>query len=132
MTDSAITDILAVVQIYLDGLYEGDTAKLRQAFHPASSLFAAADGKLMHVPREEWCKMVEGRASPKANGQGREYDRILSVDRTGPDTAMVKLNCAILPRVFTDYLSLIRLDGRWVVISKTFTAETLPAETVPA
>ncbi|MFC3677274.1 nuclear transport factor 2 family protein [Ferrovibrio xuzhouensis] len=122
-----ITDILEIVQVYLDGLYAGDTAKLRQAFHPASSLFASADGKLVQVPREDWCKMVEGRPAPQAKGQGREHDRILSVDMTGPDTAMVKLNCAILPRLFTDYLSLIRLDGRWQIISKTYTFETLPA-----
>lgn len=128
MSNAQITDILAAAQVYLDGLYEGDTAKIRQVFHPASSLFAVAgDGKLVNMPREEWCKMVESRPSPKANGQGREHERILSVDITGLNTAQVKLNCAILPRLFTDYLSLIRLDGRWQVISKTFVAETLPS-----
>lgn len=126
MSNPQVNDILATVQTYLDGLYEGDTAKIRQAFHPASSLFAAIDGKLVNVPREEWCKLIEGRPSPKAKGQTREHDRVLSVDITGPDTAMVKVNCAILPRFFTDYLSLIRLDGRWQVINKTYTAETLP------
>ncbi|WP_341913067.1 nuclear transport factor 2 family protein [Ferrovibrio terrae] len=126
MSNAQVNDILSIVQIYLDGLYEGDTAKLRQSFHPASSLFAvAADGKLVNMPREDWCKAVESRPSPKANGQGREHERILSVDITGPNTALVKLNCAILPRFFTDYLSLIKLDGRWQVISKTFVAETL-------
>lgn len=127
MSNPQVNDILAVAQVYLDGLYEGDVAKLRQAFHPASSLFAAIDDKLVNVPREQWCEMVASRPSPKSKGQGREHDRILSVDMTGPNTAMVKLNCAILPRVFTDYLSLIRLDGRWQVISKTYTAETLSA-----
>lgn len=126
MNNLQMNDILATVKTYLDGLYEGDTAKLKQSFHPASSLFAvAADGNLVNMPRDEWCKMVESRPSPKANGQTREHDRVLSVDITGPNTALVKLNCAILPRFFTDYLSLIRLDGRWQVISKTFTAETL-------
>lgn len=128
MSGTQVNDIVDTVQIYLDGLFEGDTAKLRQSFHPASSLFAvAADGKLVNMPREEWCKMVESRPSPKATGLTREHERILSIDITGPNTALVKLNCAIAPRFFTDYLSLIRLDGRWQVISKTFVAETLPA-----
>lgn len=126
MSNPQIDDILATVQTYLDGLYEGNTAKLREAFHPASSLFSVVDGKLVNTPREDWCKMVETRPSPKSNGQGREYDRVISIDIAGPNIAIVKLNCAILPRVFTDYLSLIRLDGRWQVISKTFMAETLP------
>lgn len=127
MNHLQMNDILATVKTYLDGLFEGDTAKIRQSFHPASSLFAvAADGNLVNMPREEWCKMIEGRASPKANGMTREHERILSVDITGPNTALVKLNCAIAPRFFTDYLSLIKLDGSWVVINKTFVAETLP------
>lgn len=128
MNTAQVNDILATVQVYLDGLYEGDTAKLRQAFHPASSLFAVGpDGKLVHMPREDWCRMIESRPSPKSSGLTREHERILSVDITGPDTALVKLNCAIAPRYFTDYLSLIRLDGRWQVINKTFVAETLRA-----
>lgn len=128
MSNAQVNEILSVVQIYLDGLFEGDTAKIRQSFHPASSLFAvASDGKLVNMPREEWCRMIEGRASPKASGLTREHERILSVDITGPNTAVVKLNCAIAPRFFTDYLSLIRLDGRWQVINKTFVAEALPA-----
>ena len=127
MNHLQMNDILATVKTYLDGLFEGDTAKIRQSFHPASSLFAvAADGNLVNMPREEWCKMIEGRASPKASGMTREHERILSVDITGPNTALVKLNCAIAPRFFTDYLSLIKLDGSWVVINKTFVAETLP------
>lgn len=127
MSNAQINDILTVVQIYLDGLYEGDTVKIRQAFHPASSLFAAIDNKLINLPREDWCKLIESRPSPKANGQTREHDRVLSVDVTGPNTAMVKVNCAITPRFFTDYLSLIKLEGRWQVINKTYTAEPLPA-----
>lgn len=126
MNNAQIDAILSTVQVYLDGLYEGDPEKLRQAFHPASSLFASIDDKLVNVPREQWCEMVGSRPSPKSKGQGREHERILSIDLTGPNTAMIKLTCAILPRLFTDYLSLIRLDGRWQVISKTYHAETLP------
>lgn len=120
MSNLQIDAILAVVQIYLDGLYEGDTAKLRQAFHPAAHLFSATENKLLDVPLAQWCEMVEGRPSPQSKGQGREHERILSVDLTGPNTALVKLNCAILPKLFTDYLSFVKLDGRWQVINKTF------------
>ena len=65
MSNARIGDILAVVQVYLDGLYEGDPEKLRQAFHPASSLFASIDNKLVHVPREQWCEMVAGNLKQK-------------------------------------------------------------------
>ena len=47
------TDVSAVekvLQVYFDGLYEGDTKKLGEAFHPASHLYApGADGKATMV-----------------------------------------------------------------------------------
>ena len=38
-------------------------------------------------------------------------------------TALAKLNCAIPPRYFTDYLTLLKLDGRWQIVSKSFRSE---------
>jgi hypothetical protein len=120
-------DILPVIQTYLDGLYEGDTAKLAQAFHPAAHLFCTTGNTLVDVDQQQWYALVNSRPSPKAKGQSREHDRILMLDITGPNTALVKLNCAILPRLFTDYLSLVLLDGRWQIISKTYHFETVSA-----
>ena len=39
---------------------------------------------------------------------------------SGPETAFVKLECSIHPRYFTDYLSLLKLNGRWRIVSKPF------------
>lgn len=123
-----VNDILAVVQTYLDGLHEGDTAKLRRSFFPQAHLFSATGDEFVNVPLDKWCEMVEGRPSPKSRGLTRKHERILAIDITGPNTAMVKLNCAILPRLFTDYLSLIRMDGRWGVINKTYHYEVVPED----
>ncbi|WP_429097677.1 nuclear transport factor 2 family protein [Aminobacter sp. BE322] len=38
----------------------------------------------------------------------------------GPVTAFVRLNCAIGPKPFTDLLSLVKVDGRWQIVSKVF------------
>ncbi len=120
-------DILAVIQTYLDGLYEGDTGKLAGAFHPAAHLFCTTGNTLVDVDQSQWYALINSRPSPKAKGQGREHEAVLLLDVTGPNTALVKVSCAILPRVFTDYLSLVLLDGRWRIINKTYHFETLPA-----
>ena len=108
-----------VVWTYLDGLYEGDTGKLAQAFHEVSHLYSVSDGGVADVPREKWFEFVKGRASPKSKGLKRT-DRIVSVDLSGPETAFVKLECSIHPRYFTDYLTLLKLNGGWKVVSKTY------------
>jgi hypothetical protein len=108
-----------VIWTYLDGLYEGDTEKLGQAFHEVSHLYSLSDGGVADLPRAKWLEMVKGRASPKTKGLKRT-DRIVSIDFSGPETAFVKLECSIHPRYFTDYLTLLKLNSGWKVVSKTF------------
>ena len=116
------TAIEAVVQTYLDGLYEGDVDKLAAAFHPTSSLTYEENGVLTPLPRDRWLEAVRERPSPKARGLPR-HDRILQIDQASPTAAFVKLECAIPPRYFTDYLSLLKVEGRWQVAQKVFATE---------
>ena len=111
--------IQATVRLYLDGLYEGDADKLAASFHPTSALTYESEGKITILPRDEWLAAVRTRPSPQSQGLGR-HDEILTIDQSSPTTAFVKLKCAIPPRFFTDYLSLLKVDGRWQVAQKVF------------
>ncbi|HXE68759.1 MAG TPA: nuclear transport factor 2 family protein [Hyphomicrobiaceae bacterium] len=111
-----------VVWTYLDGLHEGDTRKLAAAFHEVSHLYSLEEGGVSDLPRAEWFKMIESRASAKSKGLPRT-DRIVSIDFSGPETAFVKVECSLHPRYFTDYLTLLKLPEGWRVVSKTFRTE---------
>jgi hypothetical protein len=114
-----------MVQTYLDGLYEGDADKLASVFADTSVLTYEQDGKLVVLPREPWLKAVRERPKPKDKGLPRD-DVILMIDQSGPTTAFVKLKCQIPPRYFTDYLNLLKIDGRWVVAQKVFATVIKP------
>ena len=120
-----------VVQTYLDGLYEGDTQKLARVFHETSALTGDIDGKLTIVRRDKWLDAVKNRPSPKSKNLSR-HDEILEIDIAGPTTAFVKVKCAIPPRFFTDYLSFLKIDGRWQVAQKIYAADTREAARVAA
>jgi Putative lumazine-binding len=80
--------IEAVIQSYLDGLYEGDVDKLAAAFHPTSALAQstlneAGNGTLQVTPRDAWLAAVRARPSPKSQGLARG-DEILAIDLAGP------------------------------------------------
>jgi hypothetical protein len=121
-TDDAKT-IRAVIQTYLDGLYESDADKIASAFHPASALTSVTDdGELVITPRDTWLDKVRARPSPKQRGLPR-HDDVLTIDLVGPTMAYVKLKCAIPPRFFTDQLSLLKIDGRWQIAQKVFATE---------
>ena len=115
-------DIATVLWTYMDGLYEGDLNKLRLAFHPVCHLFSNSEGEFLDWSREKWFEVVEGRDSPKSLGLQR-FDRIISIDMSDDITACAKLSCAVPPKFFTDYLTLLKLEGRWQIISKVFRYE---------
>ena len=121
--DQSVAEISAVLKDYLDGLYDGDLDKFERVFHPASHLYSTDGAELADLPREAYFEMIRGRASPREQGLAR-YDRIVSIHKAGPNTALAIVNCAIPPRYFTDYLTLLRTDDRWQIVSKAFHTDT--------
>ena len=128
--DQDIRAIEVAVQGYLDGLYEGDADKLAGVFHPTSSLTYEEGGALTPIPRDEWLKAVRERPSAKSRGLSR-HDHILQIDLASPTMAFVKLKCALPPLFFTDYLSLLKIEGRWQVAQKVFARERRPGAEEP-
>jgi Putative lumazine-binding len=124
--DEDIGAIEAAVQTYLDGLYEGDADKLSSVFHPTSSLTYEDGGTLTPMARDDWLKVVRERASAKTRGLAR-HDHILQIDLATPTMALVKLKCALPPLFFTDYLSFLKVEGRWQVAQKVFARERRPS-----
>jgi hypothetical protein len=118
----SIEAVQRVIWTYLDGLYEGDVGKLAAAFHPRAHLHSLAEGRLTAEPRDAWLDRVKARPSPRSLGHERS-DRILTVDFADPRTALVKCACAVPPRYFTDYLTLLETAEGWTIVTKTFCFE---------
>lgn len=112
-------DITTALADYFDGIYEGDTAKLRRAFHAEAHLYSATDGPLTDMSLEDYLALVGGRPSPASRNAPRA-DRIVAIDYSGPETAMAKVELSVSPKNFVDFLTMLRVDGRWRIISKTF------------
>ncbi|MGT2442334.1 nuclear transport factor 2 family protein [Ensifer adhaerens] len=117
--DPQFAAIVHVLQRYFDGLYRSDTDILRQVFHPKALYATATDGTLLELDMDRYFPIVEKRPSPKSRDEAR-IDRILSIEFAGPVTAFAKVQCAIGEKAFTDFLSLVFLDGRWQIIAKVF------------
>jgi len=116
--------IAAVLGDYFKGLYAGDTALLRTVFHPAAALFAPRDGQPYHKGLDAYLDGVAQRASPASLGEPYRM-QVLAIDVTH-DIAMARVHVPALGFDYVNYLSLVRWEGRWVIVNKVFT--DLPAE----
>jgi hypothetical protein len=129
--DTSYSEIAQVLQAYFYGFYEGDANWLKQVFHRNCHLYNAADGAFVDDDMTAVYARVENRTPPATENQRRQ-DRILSIDRSGPESSLAKVQLAIGPKLFTDYLSLLKIDGRWQIVSKTFTYVPIAVEMAQA
>jgi hypothetical protein len=119
MSASDFAGVAGVLGLYFDGLYHSDTQRLAQVFHPKAQYVSVTDGTLLYRDMAEYFPVVDARPSPASRNEVRR-DEIVSIDFAGPATARAVVRCAIGARYFTDFLTLIHLDGRWQVMSKVF------------
>lgn len=117
--DTGFQAVAEVLGTYFDGLYHSDTRRLAAVFHPKAQYVCVTDGTLLYRDMAEYFPVVGARPSPASRNEVRR-DEIVSIDFAGPATARAVVRCAIGARRFTDFLTLIWLDGRWQVISKVF------------
>jgi hypothetical protein len=117
--DAAYAEIPRVLADYFDGLHHGDWERLSRAFHRRAHYVCPTEDALVHRTMAEYFPIVDARPSPASRGEPR-HDRIVSIELGGPALAFVRAECTIGPKFFTDFLTLIRTDGRWQIISKVF------------
>ncbi len=111
--------VRAPLEAYLRGHATGLADEFRPAFHPDAQLWGMRNGALIRMTAGQYIARASG--SPAADeAQRRRW--IESIDVTG-DTAVAKIVLDYPTVLFTDYMALSRIDGRWVIVNKMFQAE---------
>ncbi|QIE46003.1 nuclear transport factor 2 family protein [Pseudohalocynthiibacter aestuariivivens] len=117
---SDFAKIEAMMQAYFANLHDGDASKIDDLFLPECDLCCAnEDGTYTHMSLSDYKSLVSQRQSPASNGYP-VYGHIVSIDQSGPNTAFAKVDCAVQPKYFTDYLSLTKVDGSWKIAAKVY------------
>lgn len=117
--DTAYRDICRALGDYFDALHFCDIDKLQAVFHPKAIYATADEEPLLHRTMEEYVPVVAARPSPASRGEDRR-DAIDAIEMAGANTAFARVRCSIGPRDFVDFLTLVRLEGRWRIIAKVF------------
>ncbi|RVQ81586.1 nuclear transport factor 2 family protein [Sinorhizobium medicae] len=109
--------ISAVVHLYVDGMAFANEGALRKAFHPNASVVGTSGGAVEWMTRDAFIAAVtkEGAAPPDA----QPLMEVEMVDMTG-DIARVKVIDEFAGARYSDYLSLLKVDGRWLIVNKVW------------
>ncbi|MBO9201041.1 MULTISPECIES: nuclear transport factor 2 family protein [Niastella] len=106
----------ALEEFYFQGSYEGDLNKLKQIFHPGTRLFGDVKGQPYSRSLDEWLDVVANRQSPKNSGKPFKGD-ILNI-KVVNSVGIAELHVRAYDILYHDFLSLHRIDGRWLIVNK--------------
>ena len=114
-----VDELIEAVHWYFDALYEGDPELFAKVMHPRVRLFSATDKPMVELDLPTYMDIVRNRPSPASRNDPR-HDRVLSIEVATPTTAHVRVQDAVLPKMFTDDLTFLRVDGQWKIVSKVW------------
>lgn len=111
--------VRAAVEHYFRGHATGDGEHFKKVFHPESKLFWIRDGKFAQRTSGEYIMGATGK--PPADEAQRKRT-VEMVDVSG-NAAIAKVVLDYPSVKFVDYMSLLKVDGTWMIVNKTFHAE---------
>lgn len=104
---------------YLQGHATGSPEFMRKAFHKDARIMAFRDGKLMNWSVEEFASRFTGTP---AKDEAQRTRKIESIDISG-NAAIAKISLDYPTIKFIDYMALLKVDGEWKIVNKSFYAE---------
>lgn len=115
-TDEA-DDVFAVAGRYYTAMVDADEAELRRVFHPRAPVVGNFDGALEFSDLDGF---IASTADAKTGDKPFEY-RVDGLVLVG-DSAVVTVGGYCYGTWFTDHLSMIKIEGAWRIVAKTFYA----------
>ncbi|MBV1923838.1 MAG: nuclear transport factor 2 family protein [Flavobacteriaceae bacterium] len=120
-SSSEIEQITETLMNYIDGTGNGEPEKLRKAFHPDFNLYTVTSEDSLRIRSGE--KYV---SNVKEGKKSNRIGRIISIDYE-KDAAIAKAEIVIPNwRIFTDYFLLLKYEGSWKIVHKSYTWRAYP------
>lgn len=118
-TSSIDVGIVTLLDNYFELIHSQDMSLFDQVFHESSSLFGVPDGALNIRSFDVYKDAMANRQSPAEKGEARR-DEILFVDQLNDNLAVARVQLEMSGGVMQDYLSLLKIDGKWLIVAKTW------------
>ena len=118
---SEIEKITETLMDYIVGTANGEPDRLRKAFHPDFNLYTVTTEDSLRIRSGE--KYV---SNVKVGEKSNRIGRIISIDYE-KDAAIAKAEIVIPNwRIFTDYFLLLKYEGSWKIVHKSYTWREYP------
>lgn len=113
----AITDTL---NLYVEGLHKGDIETLKKAFHPKAMMYGVSGGSNILITEIEGLyAFVSANNPPWKSGEPHQCF-VTDIHYAGEAASAEMVEEAAFGNDYTNYFQLLKIEGRWQIVSKTF------------
>jgi hypothetical protein len=117
---SDFEQITETLMDYIEGTANGEPERLRKAFHPDFNLYTVTKDSIWIRSGAQYISGI--KIGEKSNRIGR----IISMDYE-KDAAIAKAEIVVPNwRIFTDYFLLLKYEGTWKIVQKSYTWREYP------
>lgn len=110
------------LQHYLNGHATGKADEFRAAMHPDGTMYFMREGQFTRVSLADYIARAAAGSGQPAPDEAKRRRRIEFVDITG-NAAVAKLVLDYPDVKLTDYMELLKIDGKWQIVAKSFYAD---------
>ena len=107
---------------YIQAHATGSGELMRKAFQTDAKIISFNNGKFNQLTVEEFASRFTGKPATDEKDRKRKIE---SVEITG-NAAIAKIVLDYPTVKFTDFMSLLKIDGEWKIVNKTFYADVKP------
>ena len=112
--EGTLGQIRETVDGYFIGTTDGKIDELKASFHPDCKIYSIDEsGKLTYLTQEQFYQVVLDNYE-----KFKRKNQILSIDVAG-NTAAVKTRADYPSFAFVDFLTLLKIEGHWKIVSKS-------------
>jgi hypothetical protein len=108
--------VTKVLTHYIEGTANGEPERLNKAFHPDFKLYFVKDDRVNAWNGSDYIANI--KEGQKSNRIGKIVDMDITNDAA---TAKVEIDMPGRNRLYTDYFLLLKTQGRWQIMHKSFT-----------
>ncbi len=120
MSDTPEAEVRAVISRYIEGFVNADEALLRDVFAADAVMNGYLDGSLIKGAPEPFIRNTTSKPALTESGNAYPYE-LDHLAVTGDTASVVVREPNFGSHSFVDHVHLLKRDGVWKIVSKTFT-----------
>jgi hypothetical protein len=119
--NAELASIRDAVTLYTEGVHSGDITMLKKAFHPRAMMYGASAKNVTVVEIQGLYDYIAANDPPTKTGEPHQC--FISAIHYAGNAAMVEVvEESLYGNDYTNYLQLLKIDGKWVIVSKLYNA----------